>query len=132
MVLAMADLVSAALGGSGENDFAISAVNLKADEWYGDETTMLSFATTCGASVNGCDAGRERFTTCRSFGDLVVRGKLMEVEKEMEVPRGRPALFDNQANLCLMSCCSRGSMTNSKELPGGKKDTRDQTLMHRG
>ena len=45
--------------------FRISAVNLKADEWY----TMLSFATNCGASVNGCDAGRERFTTCRSFGD---------------------------------------------------------------
>ena len=47
MVLAMAELVSAAFGGSGENDFAISAVNLKADEWYGDETTMLGFATSC-------------------------------------------------------------------------------------
>ena len=54
-------------------------------------------------SVNGCDAGRERFTTCRTWW---WEGSWWE----MEVPHGRPALFGNQANLCVLSCCILGSI----------------------
>ena len=47
--------------------------------------------------------------------ELMVKGKSMELEKEMDVPHGRPALLNNQPNLRLLSCCGPGSMTNSKE-----------------
>lgn len=63
--------------------------------------------------------------------ELVVRAKLIELEKEMEVGDGsRPALFDNQANL--RAALLQPWIYDKFQFPGGKKDARDPTLMHRG
>lgn len=64
--------------------------------------------------------------------ELMVKGKPVEFGKEMEVLHARPALLDKKANLRLLSCCAPGSMTTVPNVPAGKKDAWDQTLMHRG
>ena len=98
---------------------------------------------------NGCNAGRERFTTCRSFGQhgREVRGGGSQTTR-YEEPRSwtwwserswwswkrrwKSASFVRQPGEPSCFLAAAVDLWKILWIPGGKKDTWDQTLMHRG